>query len=234
MRKTGYILLFVGIVIEASSLAAVFTTNQPFHITYGLPMLIVGWRLTRYGKGIHATKRTSEVDSATSKSSAGNDCPSREMPVTSAVADLFSRQLHHVQKMTKRIAKILAGVGIVAGSVVGASVGSSDGKTLFFMISMIGVTAAAVILFVSSFHEKRLRRDLSETTYLRARGPIEIVNIRYGNLLRLSDRAILLDNKPAKAIKGLDWATVDYSRHAKLILAVWDRAGKPVYQFVAS
>jgi hypothetical protein len=232
MRKAGYILLFVGIVIEASSLVMVFMTNQPLHVTYGIPMIIVGWKLTRYGKGIHESNQTSEVDPA---NSTGNDGPSREMPLTSAVADLITSRLHQVQKATRRIAKLFAALAIVVGAIVGASVGSPDGKTFFISISGIGLIVGGVVLFASSFDEKHLRRDLSDTTYLRTRGPVDVVKIRrYGHLLRLSDRAILIDNKPAKAIKGLDWATVDYSRHAKLILAVWDRAGKPVYQFMVS
>lgn len=88
------------------------------------------------------------------------------------------------------------------------------------------ITALAVLC-----GERPLHRDMREPTYLRTAGPVELVGLKFGHILRLSDRAIPMDRKPARAVRNLNWATVDYSRHAKLVLAVWDRAGNPVYQF---
>ena len=78
-----------------------------------------------------------------------------------------------------------------------------------------------------------VRQDLDDPTYLRTSGPIQVEPLFGGNLLRLADRAFLLKGRssiPAMAqLAKLNWATVDYSRHAHVILRVSDRSGNAVY-----
>jgi hypothetical protein len=75
------------------------------------------------------------------------------------------------------------------------------------------------------------RRDLREATYLRTSGPVAIVKMKNGYLLRLADRSFTVTSDVGETIANhsMDWAVVDHSRHAHIVLGVWDLSGKNVF-----
>jgi hypothetical protein len=121
-------------------------------------------------------------------------------------------------------------LGVLGGAALGISVGSPDGLTMFFLVAGAGLFVSAIVFGAQVFCERLLRRDLHEPTYLRTVGTVKLVSTSFGQFLALSDRIIPVERKSAKAVRNLNWATVDYSRHAKMVFAVWDRSGKLVYQ----
>lgn len=75
------------------------------------------------------------------------------------------------------------------------------------------------------------RRDRRGSTYLRTSGPVQVVDLgQAGHILRLADRAFTPPNSQATAqLAKMGWAIVDHSRHAHVVLAVWDWNGANVY-----
>jgi hypothetical protein len=67
-------------------------------------------------------------------------------------------------------------------------------------------------------------------SYLRTTGPVEVVSLGNGAMLRLADRAFLIDQRyGATELANLGWGRVDYSPHGHVILGAWDRDGRSVY-----
>ena len=103
-------------------------------------------------------------------------------------------------------------------------------KLLPIMLAATGLFFGLVVGGIHVFQRERpVRRDLRDSTYLRTSGPVQVVSLYGGSLLRLEDRAFLADPPPAKVLRNLTWATVDYSRHAHVIFEIRDQSGQVVY-----
>jgi len=96
---------------------------------------------------------------------------------------------------------------------------------------LIGIASALMIYGLSWLTSmKPVRRDLRGTTYLRTTGPVEVVSLGNGAMLRLADRAFLIDQRyGATELGALGWGRVDYSPHGHVILGAWDKDGRSVY-----
>ena len=78
--------------------------------------------------------------------------------------------------------------------------------------------------------QRPARHDLSSATYLRTTGPLGLVYIYGGAILRLADRSFIVNGKEGiPALSSISWGTVDYSPHGHMILSAWNSKGKSVY-----
>jgi hypothetical protein len=156
-----------------------------------------------------------------------------ELPFTPGVADL----LRETAKKSGRAMATVMGVFLVVFVVVGIAERQSDQPS---GPHVIGTFTLMLLMFVSCgllvgslwffFSGLPVWRDIKGNTYLRTRGPIQVVTMSKGILLRLSDKAFSLGEGPANAyLRSVNWAVVDYSKHVHLILGVWDSNGKNLY-----
>jgi hypothetical protein len=155
-----------------------------------------------------------------------------EMPLTPEIAALIAAQ-------TARARRIL--LYVVAGSIVFftgmgivfsvTNVAPGQGTFLLLLFGGLGLATAGMIYGISWLTMlKPVRRDLRGTTYLRTTGPVQVVRIATGAMLRLADRAFLIDSRYGFAqLSALSWGTVDYSPHGHVILGAWDAQGRSVY-----
>jgi hypothetical protein len=75
-----------------------------------------------------------------------------------------------------------------------------------------------------------VRRDLRSSTILRTTGPVQVVAVVGGAMLRLADRAFLMNGREGMAaLSKLEWGTVDHSAHGHVILGAWAKDGRCVY-----
>ncbi|HMD41391.1 MAG TPA: hypothetical protein VKH15_19035 [Candidatus Acidoferrum sp.] len=159
-----------------------------------------------------------------------------EMPFSLGVSDL----IRDTAWKSGRILAMMMGLFTVVILVVGfaTSQSQSESQATSHSIGALGLTGilvlgCAVLIGALWFFAAGLPawRDLRARTYWRTRGPIQVVSMGNGLILRLADRAISVSSKgPASSsLRSMDWAVVDYSKHAHVILGVWDFDGKNVF-----
>ena len=234
MRKFGYVLFMMGIVVEVLILVITFASADPVShvsLSYGIYMIIAGWQLMRHARGT-AQQRENTVSNGQDYVSLAVHAEdfSRDMPVTSELSELLQKRMRRLQKV--RLITMITAALFGAVSVVGISLAARAANALIIMPCAAGggVLLSGIIGATMSFEGMRLRRDSRELTYLRSTGPVKLVKMKFGYILRLADRALFLNYGQSKLLRNLDWATIDYSRHAKLIFAVWDRGGNLIYR----
>jgi hypothetical protein len=237
MRKFGYALLVTGIVVEVLMLMITFgTTDSVSHVSlgYGLYMIIGGWQLIKHGKGIGPQQKKSASNQQCDISLAPAEDSSREVPITSEISELIQRRMQRSRKVRLIITLSagLFGAGFVVATALAA--GASNPPIIMLYALGAGLLLGSIIGAAMSFDGVRLRRDSHELTYLRSSGPVKLVKMKFGYILRLADRALFVDPKQSKPLRNLDWATIDYSRNAKLIFSVWDRSGKLIYRLAGT
>jgi hypothetical protein len=241
MRIWGYVLLILGIVFLLLFALAEFGGGHigviPF-IVAGF-LILIGSTLRTSGKGIvQAKPGSSELPGAgTSPASAPPAAPAAqfstvEMPLTPEVAAVIAAQSARVRRILLYVTfgsvVFFTGLGVVLSA---ANVAPGQNKFLLLLFGGLGVATAAMIYGISWLTAlKPVRHDLRGTTYLRTTGPVKVVRIASGAMLRLADRAFLFDSRYGMAqLSTLGWGTVDYSPHGHVILAAWDGQGRSVY-----
>lgn len=234
MRKLGYFAFIAGIVYVILTLAIAFaSTDSGSHLSagYGIFMIIGGWQLIKNWKGIgRESKKTGSNRQDDISLAAQTEPSSRNMPVTSEISGLIQKRMQRLRKV-RLIATLTAGL-FGAAFVVGTSLlaGAFDAPIIVPWAAGAGLVFGGIIGGAMFFGgDMPLRRDSREFTYLRSTGQIKVVKSKFGYILRLADRALFVDHRQAKPFRNLDWATIDYSRHAKLIFAVRDRSGNLIY-----
>ena len=119
---------------------------------------------------------------------------------------------------------------LLLGEGIDLAVSSPSGfKALPFMAGaalLFGLIVGVIWIFT---RERPIRKDLRDSSYLRTTGPVQVVPVYGGWLLRLSDRAFLIDARPAKVLANLTSASVDYSRHAHIVFEIRNDSGQIVY-----
>jgi hypothetical protein len=232
VRIFGLVLMIVGIVLEILLLLALLGGGKDlvlgFLVAAGL--IAMGWKLRTHGKGIK------QQETASAKSEVGPEAPpplspTVELPLTPAISAAFTSQVVRWRRITAII--IACGVAffvILAAGMHLAISSSASPKPFAILVSAMSLFFGLIVGGIHVFQrELPVRRDLRDSTYLRTTGPVEVVSVYGGSLLRLADRAFLADSPPAKVLRNLTWATVDYSRHAHVIFEIRDQSGNVVY-----
>src|ERR1019366_9069016 len=222
MRIWGTVLLVLGILFLIMFALAQFGGAHlgfiPFFVSGFL--ILMGWNLRKSGKGILQSKPAAELAGAqTSVASGQSAAPAAEfstveMPLTPEIAAAITRQ----SARAKRILVYVVGGCLVLFGGIGIGIGVTDktpgeGMTFLAVFGFIGVASAGLIYGITWLTSmKPVRRDLRGTTYLRTTGPVEVVSLGNGAMLRLADRAFLIDQRyGATELANLGWGRVDYS-----------------------
>jgi hypothetical protein len=208
----------------------------PFFVSAFL--IFMGWNLRKSGRGILQSKPVAEhpgVQISASQGQSSTPAPefsTVELPLTPEIAAMIKRQSARAKRM---LLYVVAGC-LIFFSVLGGVLSITDktpnqGVTFLVVFGSIGVASAGLIYgicWLTSF--RPIARDLCGTTYLRTTGPVEVVSMGNGAMLRLADRAFLIDQRyGATELGQLGWGRVDYSPHGHVILGAWDKDGRSVY-----
>lgn len=241
MRVLGWICFVLGIVLGLLFIMAKLGGGDiplAAYIVSGM-MILLGLQLKAAGKGLttasppSAAGTTANSPAATQQTGL-HQAATVELPFTPRVAEIIrastskSRRLYLV--LIGSIIVFLLGLGVLLDRTIASSPGPDTVKALPILAVMsLGVAVLLGGLWFLQFGWPA-QRDLRESTYLRTTGPVRVAYVMGGNLLRLADRAFNIYKTPAVApLAKLDWAIVDYSRHAHVILGVWDRTGANVF-----
>jgi hypothetical protein len=245
MRIWGWVLLILGFLFLLLFTLAEFGGGHlgfvPFFVSGFL--ILMGFRLRASGKGIVQAKPAAADQPGVAQSAppAPAAAPAVqfstvELPLTPDVAAVVATQ----KARTRRILLWIVGGMLVLFVGLGVVLGATDhtpgeGQTFFLFFAGIGIISAGLIYGISWLTtQKPVRRDLAGTTYLRTTGPVSVVRMGSGGMLRLADRAFLMDGRYGmKELSVLGYGTVDYTPHGHVILAVWNREGRCVYTLPA-
>lgn len=241
MRIWGIILLVIGvlflILFGLAEAGGAKLGVVPFFVSFFL--IFMGWRLRTSGKGILqpnpvASAGISSVGTAPAQPGAPTapEFSTVEIPLTPEVAAVIARQNARIQRTLLYIVAGCLVFFVVAGGILAATDKKpGDARLFLIMFGSIGAASAAAIYGISWLTTQRpVRKDLRGTTYLRTTGPVSVVYISGGGMLRLADRAFLMNGRNGMTeLSKLGWGRVDYSPHGHIILGVWDRDGKNVY-----
>ncbi len=231
MRLFGWVLLIVGIIFEGLFIMAELGGGNieatPFFVA-GM-MIVMGWRLKTYGKGLVRLEPALPTEGAGTLVA---QSPTTEMPFTPEAAATIAR----LTARSRRTIFIVIGCGVAFFLLLGEGIDlgvSSPSPDSLNALHLMGAAALIFALIVGGIYyftvERLVRKDLADSSYLRTSGPVQVVSVYGGSLLRLTDRAFLTSGRPVRVLRNLDWATVDYSRHAHLIFEIRDKTGKAVY-----
>jgi hypothetical protein len=227
MRTFGNLLLVAGIIFEGLFVLAALGGAQFPPIAFVMPgiLLTAGATLRIYGTGL-------AQQSAPSAGAAQS--PTAELPLTPAVSVLIAREVARSRRFMAVV--ILVGISffLLLGAGLDLALSAPGGLRVFPFFVAISVAFGLIvggIWFLTG--ERPARRDLRASSYLRTSGPVQLVSVLGGYLLRLADRSFLLNGRAViSALRDLPWATVDYSRHAHRIFGVRDRSGQSIYRCV--
>ncbi|HUK29593.1 MAG TPA: hypothetical protein VLV89_00665 [Candidatus Acidoferrum sp.] len=240
MRIWGYVLLILGtlflVLFGIAQMGGAHLGVLPFIISF--MVIVIGSGLRNSGKGILQSKPPVAADHSTSPAAGqpaaapAEQFSTVELQLTPEIAAAIARQ---TARLNRNLFYVVAAV-LVLFVGLGALIGATDktpGEGATFMIGLggIGVLSAILIYGISWLTTQRpVRRDLRGTTYLRTTGPIEVVRISSGAMLRLADRAFLMNGRGGMIeLSKLNRGTVDYTPHGHVILAARDAEGRSVY-----
>ncbi len=232
MRIFGLVLMIVGIAFEILLLMALLGGGKDLVLGFlvGAGLIAMGWQFRTHGKGIRQQEPTSATSEVSSEALPPQS-PTVELPLTPAISTTLRRQVARWRRVTAII--IVCGVAFFLVLAVGMylAISSPTSPKLFpFLVAAPGLLFGLIVAGIHVFQRERpVRKDFRESTYLRTSGPVQVISVYGGWLLRLADRAFLADPAPAKVLCNLTWATVDYSRHAHVIFEIRDQAGHVVY-----
>ncbi len=234
MRIFGIVLLVIGILLMCLFPILIFTSDMSAAALF-FPLLLIsmGWRFSRWGRGIVRDAPSSSPPAAQGTGAAQAPAVGTvEIPMSPQATDVIVRQCAQAKKMVWWIAGGALVLFIGLGALFVNS-GSTD-PDAHNMIYVFGGMGFALAFLVGGFQWlliiRPIQNDLAATTYLRTTGPIQLVFIRNGYMLRLADRSFLLKSKDGvNQLKTIDWGTVDHSQQGHVLLAAWDRQGNSVY-----
>jgi hypothetical protein len=242
MRIWGYVLMVLGILFLVlfgfAELGGAHLGVFPFLIPIFL--IAIGSSLRSSGMGILkskpvATAGNANVASAAAPGHAGAataEFSTVELPLTPEIAALIARQTARANRFLFYVSGGFLVFFIILGAVLAATADNpGEADTLLIALGAVGVASAILIYGISWLtKQKPVRRDLHGTTYLRTTGPIEVVPISSGAMLRLADRAFMMNGRAGmKELSKLSRGTVDYTPHGHVVLAAWDAEGRSVY-----
>jgi hypothetical protein len=236
MRIWGWVLLILGVLFLLMFVLAEFGGGHvgfvPFFVSAFL--ILMGWNLRNSGKGILQSKPAEDAGAGTrgQPAAVAAEFSTIELPLTPEIAAVIAQQSARAKKLLYYVAGGFCVLFIVLGAVLGVTDKTpGEGKTFLMIFGLIGIASGSMIYgiwWITAM--KPVRRDLRGTTYLRTTGPVEVVSLGNGAMLRLADRAFLIDQRyGATELGALGWGRVDYSPHGHVILAAWNKDGQSVY-----
>jgi hypothetical protein len=236
MRIWGWVLLILGILFLIMFVLAEFGGGHvgfvPFFVSGFL--ILMGWNLRKSGRGILQSKPAENAGAGSpgQSSAPAAEFSTVELPLTPEIVAVIVRQSARAKRLLTYVAGgfcvLFVGLGIVLGA---TDKTPGEGKIFLAIFGLIGVASGLMIYGIWWLTAmKPVRRDLRGTTYLRTTGPVEVVSLGNGAMLRLADRAFLIDQRyGATELRALGWGRVDYSPHGHVILGAWDKDGRSVY-----
>jgi hypothetical protein len=242
MRIWGNILLIFGILFLVLMVLAEFGGGHlgfvPFFVS-GL-LIFMGYQMRTSGKGILQSNPAATAEQAGAATIAAPGLPAAhagefstvELPLTPEVAAVITSQNARTQRLLFYVLGGIAAFMILLGVILdAANVAPGHGTAILALLSGIGVASAILIYAIAWLTtQKPVRRDLRGTTYLRTTGPVQVVRMSSGGMLRLADRAFFMNGRNGMTeLSTLGWGRVDYSPHGHVILAAWDNQGRTVY-----
>jgi hypothetical protein len=242
MRIWGYVLMVLGILFLIlfgfAELGGAHLGAFPFLIPIFL--IAIGSGLRSSGMGILKSKPGEPAGNASVEVATAPDQASMpaaefstvELPLTPEITTLIARQTSRANRFLLYVSGGSLVFFIILGAVLAATADNSrEADTFLIALGAVGVASAILIYGISWLtNQKPVRRDLHGTTYLRTTGPIEVVPISSGAMLRLADRAFMMNGRAGmKELSKLSRGTVDYTPHGHVILAAWDAEGRSVY-----
>jgi hypothetical protein len=236
MRIWGTVLVVLGVLFLIMFVLAEFGSAHvgfvPFFVSAFL--ILMGWNLRKSGRGLLQSKPAGAgTPAAPGQSSVvAAEFSTVELPLTPEIAAVIAQQSARAKKLLYYVAGGFCVLFIVLGAVLGVTDKTpGEGKTFLMIFGLIGIASGSMIYGIWWLTAmKPVRRDLRGTTYLRTTGPVEVVSLGNGAMLRLADRAFLIDQRyGATELGTLGWGRVDYSPHGHVILGAWDKDGRSVY-----
>lgn len=236
MRIWGTVLVVLGVLFLIMFVLAEFGSAHvgfvPFFVSAFL--ILMGWNLRKSGRGLLQSKPAGAGTPAEpgQSNAVADEFSTVELPLTPEIAAVITRQSARAKKLLYYVAGGFCALFIVLGTVLGVTDKTpGEGKTFLMIFGLIGIASGSMIYgiwWITAM--KPVRRDLRGTTYLRTTGPVEVVSLGNGAMLRLADRAFLIDQRyGATELGALGWGRVDYSPHGHVILGAWDKDGNSVY-----
>jgi hypothetical protein len=239
MRVWGTVLVVLGVLFLIMFVLAEFGSAHvgfvPFFVSAFL--ILMGWNLRKSGTGLLQSKPVENAGAGSSGATGQSNVPAAEfstveLPLTPDVVAVIVRQSARAKKLLYYVAGGFCVLFVVLGAVLGVTDKTpGDGKIFLMIFGSIGIASGLMIYGIWWLTAmKPVRRDLRGTTYLRTTGPVEVVSLGNGAMLRLADRAFLIDQRyGATELGALGWGRVDYSPHGHVILGAWDKDGNSVY-----
>jgi hypothetical protein len=241
MRIWGYVLLILGIIFLLLFVMAAVGGAKLGIVPYFVSgfLILMGFRLRNSGRGLVQQKPAATAGIAGAEAAPGQIAASDaaefstvELPLTPEVAALLVRHNAHSQKILLYIAGGCIVFFAVLGVVIAATVKTPDDSHILLpLFGGIGLASACMICGISWLTTQRpVRKDLRGTTYLRTTGPVKVATMSGGGMLRLADRAFMMNGRNGMTeLSKLGWGRVDYSPHGHVILGAWDKDGNNVY-----
>jgi hypothetical protein len=242
MRIWGYVLLILGIlfliVFGLADLGGAHVGYLPFIISFML--VVTGSGLRSSGKGILQAKPAAMPEhssAAPATAQVHHAAPDAkfstiEMPLTPDVAAVIARQ---GARARRNLLYVVGGCVVLFGG-AGVLIAATDktpgeGRMFLLIFGGIGFASAFLIYGISWLTvQKPMRLDLRGATYLRTTGPLQVVPISAGAMLRLADRAFMMNGRDGMAqLSKISFGKVDYTPHGHVILGAWDSEGRGVY-----
>ncbi len=232
MRILGLGIMVVGIISGLLLLLARLGGGQVSATAFIVVALMVGggWRLRAYGKGLTPRQPSAPGSQRGFQSTPAQQAASVELPYTKAMSDVLSRKMKHSRRVTAILIASGMSFFLLVGAVLDFATQPASGFRALPFLAAAGLVFGLIVGVIWLLTGDRpIRRDLRESTYRRTSGPVQLVAVYGGWMLRLADRAFLVDARPAKTLRNVSWAVVDHSRHAHLIFEVKDHSGQRIY-----
>ena len=231
MRGFGFALIVFAFGALANLKSTMDSAYNLSYIAIAITMFSSGIVLVRRGR-LRAANHPTDHSSIQDASMHEGDVP---LPVTPPVVAALKKA---IARKNRPVLVCAAGVFVlgVALGLVFYFANSSSATWLIWLGAAFGGAIDVYILIIWAFVSARGRRDLREVTYLRTSGPIRVdtaVNLvgRTTCLLRVVGHTFAIDHvRIAPRLNGLDWASIDHSRHMHVILEVRNRSGEAVYR----
>jgi hypothetical protein len=219
MRIWGTVLLVLGILFLIMFVLAEFGNAHvgfvPFFVSGFL--ILMGWNLRKSGRGILQSNPAGNAGAGAPAAPGQSNAPAAEfstveLPLTPEVVAVIVRQSARAKRLLTYVAGgfcvLFVGLGIVLGA---TDKTPGEGMTFLVIFGLIGFASGSMIYGIWWLTAmKPVRRDLRGTTYLRTTGPVEVVSLGNGAMLRLADRAFLIDQRyGATELGALGWGRVD-------------------------
>ena len=249
MRIGGWILLVLGIALLALfAMAQAGGGNMPAtaYIVAGI-LVLTGWRMKSAagglapkaraasappGPAVPATATIARGGAATAAPAAAAG-PTVELPLTPDVAAVIGAARARSGRVTVIVVVAGAVFFVALGAIIDSAMASSSPGSFKVLPSMaiMALLFAAIVGGIWLLQKGLpVSRDLRSPTYLRTAGPVQLLSLWGGYMLRLADRSFVMKGRAgARPLIGVPWATVDYTAHGHVILGAWDRSGKQVY-----